>query len=136
MGKNLIPVVANELSIEVGEVFRIEGDVGDYRFTEKGLEWRDDDKLAKWEIADAADSIVWDLIRGFSKVIKIPFEPRCKDKYWTYFYCNFMVGEEVWSNTASDYARQIVGIVFRTEQEAVKARPEIYKRLTGKEWGK
>lgn len=64
----------------------------------------------------------------------IPFEPKLDECYWTYVFSEFKVIKLIWSGGAMALCRKACGIVFRTEEEAIEARPAKYKELTGKEW--
>lgn len=64
---------------------------------------------------------------------KIPFEPKEGEQYWTYVG-DWTVICELWDGDAYDYIHKAAGCVFRTEKEAVEARPERYKALTGRDW--
>jgi hypothetical protein len=71
---------------------------------------------------------------GDVEVIKIPFEPQEGEYYWTYNGDAFCIVETDWTGFASEYCKKACGCIFRTEAEAIKARPAKYKELTGKEW--
>lgn len=64
---------------------------------------------------------------------KIPFKPREGEMYWTYIG-DWTPHEEFWDGDAYDCIHKACGCVFRTKEEALKARPERYKALTGMDW--
>lgn len=133
MTKNLIPIIAKELGVEIGEEFAIEGDVGRYRFTKTNLEWLDVDHYAEDWIA-AEDCVAASLVYGFSEIIKLPFEPKVGEIFWTYWQ-SWQVTNFVWVDGFTNHClRKSCGLIFRTEAEALAARPAKYKELTGKEW--
>ncbi len=68
------------------------------------------------------------------EIKKPPFVPRVFDTYWTITNKTFHVKRETWDDHAIDYARMKCGMVFRTKNEAIDARPRIYEELTGKKW--
>ena len=82
------------------------------------------------------DTMLRDLLRGDDryKIVRKPWMPKDCDTFWTYYGDEFQVGEGIWEGCASDYARLKSGMVFRTEKEAVAARPRVYQEVTGKEW--
>lgn len=126
MAKNLIPVIAKELGVEIGEEFEIK-DFGRYRFTETQLECVD--------CNDNGSPSSFPL-NSFLKaeIIKFPFEPKKGEEYWSYWQ-DWAVTNFRWSNEyVNEYFRKATGCVFRTKEKALAARPAKYKELTGKEW--
>ena len=133
MGKNLIPVIAKELGVKIGEEFNVTGYAKTirFKFDKTGLLWIDEcEKI--WAYTDV--STFFRLIDGDNEVIKPPFKPKENEKYWTYFGDKFSVEYTFWGNTTFDYGFESIGCVFRTKEEAIKARPAKYKELTGKDW--
>ena len=127
MSKNLIPIIAKELGVEIGEEFKIKGiTLYKYRINNDKLEVKllDD----KWETSTLSISLLGDI-----EIIKLPFEPKTGDEYWTYSE-TWEVEDWVWTYDFLDLVYKRVGIVFRTKEEAIKARPDKYKELTSKEW--
>lgn len=131
MSKNLIPEIAKLLGVEIGEEFKIDKVSGRYRFYENNLEIlseTDNDWHAKYNY------YLLLLISGKFKIVKLPWKPKYTEEYWTFVREKFLVTQSAWENTAIDFARLKCGMVFRTEAEAIKERPRIYKELTGKDW--
>lgn len=128
MAKNLIPIIAKELGVEIGEEFAIKRQqLLKYRFNNDVLEFEIRDGV--WERSGLLVTELNDI-----EVIKLPFKPKENEKYWTYFGDKFFVDYTVWANTPFDYGLESIGCVFRTKEEALAARPEKFKELTGKEW--
>lgn len=127
---NLIPIICKKLGVEVGEEFKVSV-VPEviYRFTEAGLECVPVDSKFQWELSTLSFN---NLIA--TEIIKLPFEPKVNDVYWTYALDNFEPVSVVWLNHATDYTRKIAGTVFRTKEETIKARPVKYEELTGNKW--
>lgn len=128
MGKNLIPIIAKELGVEIGEIFRIEQSDYFYRFSKERLERRFPTGC-EW---NESTMTIGNL--QYAEIVKLPYEPKYGDLYWTYWREDFSVIRDYWRNTTTDYAFKLAGIVFRTQGEALEARPAKYKELTGKEW--
>ncbi len=128
MGKNLIPIIAKELGVEIGEIFRIKNNDWLYRFSKERLERR---FLSGCEWYQSSMTI-GDLQNA--EIIRLPYEPQYGDLYWTYCCEDFSVIRDYWRNTTIDYAFKLAGIVFCTKEEAIAERPKKYKELTGKEW--
>lgn len=132
MSKNLVPIIAKELGVEIGEEFNVTGYAKTirFKFDETGLLWIDEcEKI--WAYTDV--STFFRLIDGDVEIIKLPFEPKTGDEYWTYSE-TWEVEDWVWTYDFLDLVYKRVGIVFRTKEEAIEARPAKYKELTGKEW--
>lgn len=132
MTNNLIPVIADCLGVRIGEKFKIVNrDKYTYYFTE--------DKL--YEIDDTQPEIPFDIPApleisklGNIEIIKFPFVPKRGDRYYSYAGNDFGTLDTMWTGTATNYLHRACGCVFRTEAEAIAARPEKYYELTGKKW--
>ena len=78
---NLIPIIAKELGVEIGEEFRIKDESGIdedfHRFTDCGLVYYDQ-AMCEWQ----ESARIIDLIDGRAEVVKKPFEPKKGEKYW------------------------------------------------------
>lgn len=132
MSKNLVPIIAKELGVEIGEEFNVTGYAKTirFKFDETGLLWIDEcEKI--WAYTDV--STFFRLIDGDVEIIKLPFEPKTGDVYWTYSE-TWEVKDWFWTYDFLDLVYKRVGIVFRTKKEAIAARPDKFKELTGKEW--
>lgn len=129
---NYMKEVAKLLGYEVGEEFNIILDNGDYskfnpyRFTDNDLV----DKLG-----NNITSYIAYLVTGEYKIEKIPFVPKVGSIYWTYGtgIKQPYIEQFPWGNTCYDKERKLLGIVFRTEQEAKDYLPTWQKRLEGEE---
>lgn len=135
MTKNLIPLIAKGLGVEIGEEFEIKGmNNTKYRFG--------NDMLECSKKKQTSESTVWICSALYLnrlaeiEIIKLPFEPKDGESYWTYdlFSTDFKPYAGCWGDCTKDYLRKNCGCVFRTEAEAIAARPAKYKELTGKEW--
>ena len=136
MAKNLIPIIAKELGVEMGEEFKLVNYDSKWRFAENNLQYFDTfgpEEDHEW--INALDVTLKRVIIGELKIIKFPFEPKLNETYWTYS-CGkcWWVCSTTWCDSASDYCRRTCGCVFRTKEAALAARPEKFKELTGREW--
>lgn len=136
MSKNLIPEIAKLLGVEIGEEFRIRiVDSGNeikhtFRFTEESLEYYDNN-VKEWEWD--GHPTLYDLIAGVFEIVKLPWKPKYNEMYFTYS-SSWNAHNVYWTDCFHDYKNLKIGAVFRTEEEAIRERPHIYKQLTGKEW--
>ena len=129
MTKNLILIIAKELGVEIGEEFKLRDKKGTFaktfsdekeavfRFTENGVMVVMDD-----EEKHTTRPLLEDIVCGELEVVKLPYEPKYGEKYWTYEGENFGVADVPWYGEAGDYCIKACGCIFRTREEALKAR--------------
>jgi hypothetical protein len=134
---NLIPMIAKELGVEVGEEFRIKDESGIdedfHRFTDCGLVYYDQ-AMCEWQ----ESARIIDLIDGRAEVVKKPFEPKDGERYW-YVYWNYTleypcVTDIAFEDSDMCYHHIYCGNCFRTKTEAEMRKYEIYEKLTGRKW--
>ena len=133
---NLIPKLAEMLGVEIGEHFKVTGEVdvgGYYYFTNNDLSLHVPNVRPDY----AQYRTLADLVMGDKKIIKLPFEPKEGDCYWEVYWngCyEVEVGETEWTGDSDDYFKKFCGNCFRTKSEAETHKYEIYEKLTGKKW--
>lgn len=119
MAKNLMPNVCTMLGLELGEKFKIKGDVGTYEFGLEGL-WGD-----YGTDAEALEAILC----GSAEIAKLPWKPKKGEKYWGFWYSSvndaWLVLLYTWANNPADFALYKAGWVYRTEKEAKAALPKV-----------
>ncbi len=134
MAKNLIPIIANNLNVEINEEFwlkEIDGNVDKeeiYKFTDSFLVCQNTN--SKWFIDEMTFAR---LTAGELEIVKLPFEPKINETYYSYTD-KWAPSVFLWTGNAWDYINKACDMVFRTEKELIAMRPKQYKRLTGKEW--
>ena len=88
-----------------------------------------EDKTLKYQgvfsntLYDASYKTFEDIIYGRAEIIKIPWKPKLGECYWTYCLCpssDWGASFSVWGDNVLDLCRYKCGIVFRTEEEALK----------------
>jgi hypothetical protein len=96
MGKNLIPIIAKELGVEINEPFKIVGN-GDslWRFTETNLQFYDNHFQDDW--VNVKPQSVATLVLETPEIIKLPFEPKVGEIFWTY-WANWGVTNFKWED--------------------------------------
>ena len=138
MELKMLKLIREHLGLEIGEKFKLRN-VGTGQiisnFQHKEVVYRfEENALYDGEDTQAADYILNAIIYGLVQIVEMPFEPKPYDKYWTYLDNDWSVKRCTWLDLPSDFAMFKAGMIFRTEQKAVEARPELYKEQTGKEW--
>lgn len=115
MSKNLIPKIAKMLGVELGEEFKIKGDVGTYEFGLEGL-WGD-----YGTSAEALEAILC----GSAEIVKLPWKPKMYEEYWTFGKLGkqWTVGTRSWKELPYEILLLSKGWVYRTRAEAEAALP-------------
>lgn len=93
-----------------------------YTFTKDGLVDKDGD----------GTPIPTNLLRGIYTIEKLPFRPKEGQLYYTFGFTLNVISIH-WTGCKYDMERKLLGIVFRTEQEAIEYLPVYQKRLKGEE---
>lgn len=109
-----------------GDVFQDE-EGNKYLLTKNGLFYVESPR----ETVDP--QILLEILTGERKIIFPPFEPKLNEGYWSYVE-DWKIMRFYWCDEVNDNVRAYSGTIFRTEEQAFQARPEIYKKLTGKKW--
>lgn len=135
MTKNLIPEIIKMLGVEYGEAFKIRRP--DYEVCEKGiyafLEGEGLTKKNKQGVFDSNSSIEFEeLCLGDYEIVKLPWEPKYKEEYFFPNIRQKTVAIEQWTDETFDCAMKVLGMVYRTREEAKAHFAEDYERLTGK----
>ena len=120
--------VAGIFGVELDEEFNIIYSNGEYveytphKFTEEGLIDKDGDGAP----------ILSNLLIGAYTIEKLPFRPEEGQRYYTFGLCLNVISRH-WTGCNYDLERKLLGIVFRTEQEAIEYLPVYKKRLKSEE---
>lgn len=125
MAKNYMADVARMLGVELGEEFKIDSSDTICKFFENGLFLR---CCGTWL---RADSNLINLIKGDSKIVKLPWQPKGGDEYY-YPACDFKdIFSTNWSYSVSDFAYKEAGLIFKTYEECEAALPALRKKYLG-----
>ena len=132
MRKNIIPEIAKLLDLELGEEFKIKGaaDWMLFHFEERGLRVRNVDE--KVELSDGVDGTLFErLLGGYLEVIKLPWKPCYRQKYWTFGLKDgiWVVVPREWEDYPAEYLLFKAGWIYRTEKEACAALPGVAKEM-------
>ena len=122
---NKMKELAGIFGLEIGEEFNIiyNGEYLEYTpftFTEEGVIDKDGDSLP----------IITNLLRGGYTIEKLPFRPKEGELYYTFGFSLTVISLH-WAGCKYDMERKLLGIVFKTEQEAIEYIPVYKKRLKG-----
>lgn len=130
MSKNLIPEIARMLGVAIGEEFKVKGYELTYMITDdKGLMATNDSPETGWNPANAANALFVALLNGKYEIVKLPWKPKKKERYWTFnvFFESgkWVTTSFVWGDEVFDNAVFKVGWVYRTREEAEAALPAV-----------
>lgn len=120
--------IAKMLGVELEEEFKIDGSNLIYKFFENGLYFR---SIEGWL---HTDNILIDLIKGDSKIVKLPWQPKVGDVYYRPRDYHTAFSEAVtdfWRDTVNDFALKEAGMIFRTKEECEAALPALWKKYLG-----
>ena len=130
---NLIPQIAEMLSVELGEEFKIKG-YGEvsYMLTEdNGLMATDDGPETGWT---PTSGLFVALLTGSEEIVKLPWKPKKDERYWTFTVREnylesssrtWVVRPGIWEKDPIDIALLDKGWVYRTRAEAEAALPKV-----------
>ena len=140
MSKNLMPEIAKLLGVEMGEAFYINDHLGrrvcaysDNNLFKIGpalLHLNNTDGC--FEGSDRDQIILVKLLAGLLTIEKLPWEPKMYEHYYYPSLLKKEVVSDVWWGRTSDCALKVLGMVYRTREEAKAHFAEDYERLTGK----
>ena len=122
-------IVEKVLPVAIGEEFNIILDDGRYCMYNPF-------KFTETDLVDTFGGVftayIGRIITQEYKIEKIPFAPKMGESYWTYYNSQeIYIDTYCWSNNSFDKERKLLGIIFRTKQEAKDYLPTWLKRLEG-----
>lgn len=125
MTENFMAEVAKMLGVELEEEFKVDSSDTIYKFYKNGLCFQCGGAWLR------ADNTLIDLIKGDSKIVKLPWQPKGGDEYY-YPACNFKdVFSTNWTYSVVDFAYKEAGLIFKTYEECEAALPELRKKYLG-----
>lgn len=140
--------LAEALGVELGDQFVPENwdyvsGFGKYKITESGI--KRFEKSNRWvDINEESETIykvndflaIMGAIVSGKKGIKMCYQSvfNCGDEYWSYAGNDWSITKYTWTDSMEDQARRNMHAAFSKEYIAVRNRPALYKRITGKEW--
>lgn len=132
MEMSLIAVLCERLGLEFNEEFTLKEYETERLMFENGKLYRYYAKNDTWEIAP--EEILIGIIFNSYEVVKLPYNPKIGQRFWTY-WMDWVITDFLWADNVANFEfRKACGCIFRTHEEALKALPVKYKEITGKEW--
>ena len=137
MAKNLMPEILKMLGVEYGEKFKLREN-GEEDFRDGVFCFIEDLGFRKLTLDDkawSANEMLEELLTGYYEIVKLPWEPKDGEKYWTIRFVGIdkpSTYSYIWTSHSSDFAYLRLGIVYRTKEEAEAHLAEDYERLTGR----
>ena len=139
MAKNLMSELIKLLGVELGEHFKICSKgcakidfplfTNEYFFDEKGgLMCSNEGSFCK--VNDA--SMLGKIILGDFEIVKLPWKPKYGEYYYFPSVQSRKVIQSMWLCDTRDCALKLLGMIYRTEEEANEHLAEDYERLTGR----
>lgn len=129
---NKMKEVAKALGYEVGEEFNL-------IFTDGKYSRYNPFKFTETDLVDTFGGVftnyIGRIITGEYKIEKTPFVPKMGEKFFSYGAGleRPYIEQLVWANICYDRERKLLGIIFKTKQEALNYLPTWQKRLEGEE---
>lgn len=137
MSNNLMPEIMKMLGVEYGEKFQL--DPYGTESAKGNLFYFNENNGLLMVYPDGvscdANGLVYGILCGYYKIVKLSWEPKERDVYWTItFYSKGQpfVEDFVWYGDIFDCAKKALGMVYRTKEEAEAHMAEDYERLTGR----
>lgn len=132
---NLMPEVLKMLGVTYGEEFKLQApDPELYKnysfYFDKDCELYIVNNLNR--STSNFSAILHSIMRGYYKIIKIPWSPKEGDKYYSISLPTKSICVEIWHNETSDYALKALDMIYRSAEEAEANLSKDYQRLTGK----
>ena len=123
--------VAKAFDVEMGEEFYLASEGVKHhkcRLTDKGIERLVGDE---WTLMNG---LLEKMLLGEYTVEPTEWKPKVGEDFWTYWGEKWYVRRQKNSNTFEGALKIASKLAFRTQEEALEARPIAYELITGKKW--
>lgn len=126
---NLWEMIAKARNVELGEEFiwRVVGRVERCKVCEDGFYVFEEDKYTQNHYS------LGSFLMGEGEITKLPFEPKLNETYWSYNSC-IRADDWIWLDSSFDYRNKMLGLVFRTKEEAENYLPTFKEKLKEVGW--
>lgn len=135
MSKNLMPEVLKMLGVTYGEKFNLQAHDPELYKNYSFFFDKDSELYIVNNLNGSTgnfSAMLHSIMRGYYKIIKIPWMPKEGDKYYSISLPTKSICVEIWHNETSDYALKALDMVYRSAEEAEAHMAEDYERLTGR----
>ena len=124
--KNFWLEIVKEIGVKIDEefIYKVEGFKYIVKIKEDRLHFKSGTCFYEPSIEFIAN-----FIAGKGEINLLPFEPKDGDSYWTISCHSLDVEEDTWSGHCIDYHRKLQRLVFRTYEQAIKAKIEYIEKL-------
>lgn len=126
MAKNYMQDIAKMLGVELEEEFMVTEDDSIYKLTKDGLEYKSDDGNRYY-----ANNVFLNLLDGTIEIVKLPWQPRKGDKYYSPSSHFKYVDVALWGGYSTEFALKEAGMAFKTKEECEAALPVLRKKYLG-----
>ena len=138
MSENLMPEVLKMLGVTYGEEFKLEAHDPEL-YKNYSFYFDKDCELYIVNNLNGSTSnysaMLHSIMRGDYKIIKFPWKPKAGDKYYAIILMGNIkpcIESHHWTDSTKDYALLKLGIIYKTEEEAMAHMKADYEELTGK----
>lgn len=135
---NILPEIAKLLGVEINEEFKLQvaGQPivrckGEFCITNNNIIMRKENGDV-WQPLET--DAVYDILNGALEVVRKPWKPKRGELFYSYVGENWDIFKDRWLNVVDDLVFFKHGLVFKTEEEAIKKRPCLYEEYMGKKW--
>lgn len=125
MAKNYMQDVAKMLGVELEEEFKIDSSDTIFKFYKNELCFRCGGTWLH------TNSHLIDLIKGDSKIVKLPWQPKNGDRYYFPGDGFTITSHSIWCGLTLEYALKEAGMIFRTAEECEAALPALREKYLG-----
>ena len=130
MAKNFMHEIAKMLGVEIGEEFTIEN--ADRKETVvlamDGLHVIQPNNV----LGPDHGKLLSNVLQGFYEVKKKPWEPKINEQFYRPNIISKTVVNELWTRSTLNSSLKLLGMVYRTMEEAKANFAKDYQKLTGK----
>ena len=138
MSKNLMPEVLKMLGVTYGEDFKLQA-LDPELYKNYSFFFNKDCELFIVNNLNGSTSnysaMLHSIMRGDYKIIKFPWKPKEGDKYYAIILMGNIkpcIESHHWTDSTKDYALLKLGIIYKTEEEAMAHMKADYEELTGR----